>query len=68
MSLLNFNMLQRDFLFQVLFNIPSNLLMHFIGPTRYLSLSMLAWGSITIGMAFVTNGRQLLILRFLLVS
>ncbi|CAF3618302.1 unnamed protein product [Rotaria sp. Silwood1] len=27
---------------------------------------MLAWGSITIGMAFVTNARQLLIVRFLL--
>ncbi|CAF1589990.1 unnamed protein product [Didymodactylos carnosus] len=27
---------------------------------------MLAWGSITVGMAFVTNGRQLLIVRFLI--
>jgi hypothetical protein len=42
--------------------------MRFIGPTRYLAVCMLAWGGITVGMAFVTNGRQLIIVHFLLVS
>ncbi|CAF3508881.1 unnamed protein product [Rotaria sp. Silwood1] len=40
--------------------------MRFIGPTSYLALSLFAWGSITVGMAFVTNGQQLLGIRFLL--
>lgn len=47
---------------------PSNLLLRFIGSTPYLVLSMLAWGSLTVGMTFVTNGYQLLIVRFFLVS
>jgi hypothetical protein len=55
------------FLLQLIFGIPSNLLLRFVGPTRYLSLSTIAWGSITIGMAFVRNTRELLIVRFLLV-
>ncbi len=41
--------------------------MRYFGPTRYLSLSMVAWGSITIGMAFVKNARELLCVRFILV-
>jgi hypothetical protein len=55
------------FFFQLIFDIPSILLLRIIGPTRYLSWSMIAWGSITIGMAFVKNARELLALRFLLV-
>ena len=42
--------------------------MRFLGTTRYLSLSMILWGTIMIGTAFVNNARELLILRFLLVS
>lgn len=42
--------------------------MRFLSPTVYLSLSMIVWGGITVGMAFVTNGLQLLIVRCLLVS
>jgi len=42
--------------------------MHYLGPTRYLSLSMIAWGGITVGMAFVRNAHGLLAVRFLLVS
>jgi hypothetical protein len=54
--------------FQLIFEIPSILVLRFIGPTRYLSLILIIWGGITIGMAFVTNAQQLLIVRFLLVS
>ena len=43
-------------------------LMRRIRPVRYLPLSMLAWGGITVGMAFVTNAQGLLAARFLLVS
>jgi hypothetical protein len=42
--------------------------MRYLGPTLYLSLSMLAWGGITVGMAFVRNARELLAIRVLLVS
>jgi uncharacterized membrane protein len=56
------------FFFQLIFEIPSTLLLRFFGPTRYLSLSLILWGGITVGMAFVTNAQQLLIARFLLVS
>jgi hypothetical protein len=42
--------------------------MRYIGPTRYLSLSMLAWGSITVGMAFIRNAQELLTVQVLFVS
>ncbi|CAF3778538.1 unnamed protein product [Rotaria sp. Silwood1] len=51
---------------QIIFGIPSFLLLRFLGTTRYLSLSMILWGSVMIGMAFVTNARELLVLRFIL--
>jgi hypothetical protein len=56
------------FFFQLIFEIPSTLVLRFFGPTRYLSLILIIWGGITIGMAFVTNAQQLLIARFILVS
>ncbi|CAF2963319.1 unnamed protein product, partial [Rotaria sp. Silwood2] len=40
--------------------------MRYLGATRYLSLSMLAWGSITVGLAFVRNAQELLSVQFLL--
>ncbi|CAF1101377.1 unnamed protein product [Rotaria sordida] len=54
------------FLAYLIFAIPSSILMRYIGATRYLSLSMLAWGSITVGLAFVyydksTNRRNIFI-------
>ncbi|CAF1068887.1 unnamed protein product [Rotaria sordida] len=49
-----------------IFEIPGTLLLRFLGPTRYLSLSLILWGGITVGMAFVKNSQQLLIVRFLL--
>lgn len=42
--------------------------MRYIGPTGYISLSMIAWGSLTIGGVFVKNGRQLIAVQFFLVS
>ena len=57
-----------SFLFQLIFGIPSNLLLRFIGPVRYLSLVTIAWGSLSIGMAFAKTTEQLLIMRFFLVS
>ena len=54
--------------FQFGFAIPSNILMRYIGPTSYLSLSMIVWGSLTVGMAFIKNALHLKVLRFLLVS
>ncbi|CAF1100878.1 unnamed protein product [Rotaria sordida] len=41
------------FLAYLIFAIPSNILMRYLGATRHLSLSMLAWGSITVGLAFI---------------
>lgn len=54
-------------MFQLIFAIPSNIFMRYIGPTGHLSLSMLAWGSLTIGMAFVKTARDLLAVQALLV-
>jgi hypothetical protein len=56
------------FFFKLIFEIPSTLVLRLFGPTRYLSLSLIVWGGITVGMAFVSNAQQLLIARFLLVS
>ncbi|CAF1100666.1 unnamed protein product [Adineta steineri] len=54
------------FLAYLIFEMPNILLMRYLGPARYLPLSMLAWGGITIGMAFVKNAQALLPLRFFL--
>ncbi|CAF1055815.1 unnamed protein product [Adineta steineri] len=56
------------FLAYLIFEIPSNVLMRYLGLTSYLSLSMISCGSIAVGMAFVTNARELMIVRALLVS
>jgi MFS family permease len=53
---------------QLTFAIPSSLILRLLGTTRYLSLSLILWGAITISMAFVTNAAQFITLRFLLVS
>ncbi|CAF3389235.1 unnamed protein product [Rotaria socialis] len=54
------------FIAYLIFAIPSSLILRLLGTTRYLSLSLISWGAITIGMAFVTNARQVIILRFFL--
>jgi small-conductance mechanosensitive channel len=64
-SILNF---QDLFYLQLIFAIPSCLILRLLGATRYLALSLILWGAITIGMAFITNAYELIILRFFLVS
>ncbi|CAF2565556.1 unnamed protein product [Rotaria sp. Silwood2] len=54
------------FIAYLIFAIPSCLILRLLGATRYLSLSLTSWGAITMGMAFVKNARELIILRFLL--
>ncbi|CAF1392168.1 unnamed protein product [Rotaria sordida] len=47
----------------LIFEIPNIAFMRWIGLTYYLSLSLIAWGSISIGLAFVTNARSLMAVR-----
>ncbi|CAF1257283.1 unnamed protein product [Rotaria sordida] len=54
------------FLAYLIFAVPSKILMRYLGATRYLSLSLVVWGSITVGLAFVRNARELLSVQFLL--
>ncbi|CAF4294781.1 unnamed protein product, partial [Rotaria socialis] len=48
------------------FEIPSNIVLRRFGPTIYLSISMISWGSITVGTAFVNNAVVFIFVRFLL--
>ncbi|CAF1210049.1 unnamed protein product, partial [Rotaria sordida] len=50
----------------LIFAIPSVILQRFLRPTSHLSLSLIALGAFTMGMAFVKNIKVLLALRFLL--
>ncbi|CAF4925698.1 unnamed protein product, partial [Rotaria socialis] len=50
----------------LLFEIPSNIVLRRFGPTIYLSISMISWGSITVGTAFVNNAVVFIFVRFLL--
>jgi D-galactonate transporter len=54
------------FIGYVLFEVPSNLLLHKIGARRTFSRIMICWGIVSVGMAFVTNSTTLFVLRFLL--
>lgn len=46
---------QNIFHLEVIFAIPSCLVLRLLGATRYLSLSLILWGAITISMAFIQN-------------
>ena len=50
----------------VLFEVPSNILMHRIGAKVWIARIMISWGLIGAAMAFVTTATQFYILRFLL--
>ena len=54
------------FLGYVLFEVPSNVLLHRIGANIWLARIMLTWGVVVIGMAFVSGATGLYIMRFLL--
>lgn len=54
------------FIGYLLFEIPSNVLLHKVGAKRWFARIMLTWGAITVLMAFTSNTTMFYILRFLL--
>jgi MFS family permease len=54
------------FLGYVLFEVPSNIIMHKVGARLWISRIMITWGLISGAMAFVTTPTSFYILRFLL--
>lgn len=54
------------FLGYVLFEVPSNIVLHRVGANIWLARIMFTWGLVSIGMAFVTGATGLYIMRFLL--
>jgi len=54
------------FLGYVLFEVPSNVLLHRIGANISLARIMFTWGVVVIGLAFVNGATGLYIMRFLL--
>ena len=49
-----------------LFGIPSNLLIERLGPRRWISIIMVVWGFITLGMCLLRNETEFYALRFIL--
>ncbi len=54
------------FLGYVIFEVPSNILMHKVGAKLWIARIMISWGMIGAAMAFVKTPTQFYILRFLL--
>ncbi|MDP4023539.1 MFS transporter [Methylobacterium sp. NEAU 140] len=54
------------FLGYIAFEIPSNMIMHRVGPRIWIARIMVTWGLISCGMAFVQGEISFYILRFLL--
>jgi D-galactonate transporter len=54
------------FLGYVIFEVPSNILMHKVGARLWIARIMISWGLIGAGMAFVQTPTQFYVLRFLL--
>jgi ACS family tartrate transporter-like MFS transporter len=54
------------FLGYILFEVPSNVLMHRVGANIWLARIMFTWGLVSMGMAFVTGATSLYVMRFLL--
>jgi len=54
------------FLGYVLFEVPSNLLLHRVGARRWIARIMITWGLLSTGMAFVHTPWSFYTLRFLL--
>ncbi|CAG9271610.1 Putative tartrate transporter [Paraburkholderia unamae] len=54
------------FIGYMLFEVPSNLLLHRIGARRTFSRIMICWGAVSAGMAFTTTPAMLYTMRFLL--
>lgn len=65
----HFNQLPRNMnnvWYQVIADVPSNLMLKFVGPRRWIAAIMITWGTITAAMAAVKNGSGLLAARFFL--
>ena len=54
------------FLGYVLFEVPSNILLHRVGARMWIARIMITWGLIGAAMAFVQTATQFYVLRFLL--
>jgi len=54
------------FLGYVLFEVPSNIILHRVGANIWLARIMFTWGLVSMGMAFVSGATGLYIMRFLL--
>jgi MFS family permease len=50
----------------VIFQVPSNLILHRLGARRWLGIIMIAWGTVACATAFVWNAESLVTLRLLL--
>ncbi|KAG2198266.1 hypothetical protein INT47_004350 [Mucor saturninus] len=50
----------------VLFEVPSNMILKFIGPSKWIPIVMIAWGTVMAAMAACTNTAGLLAARFFL--
>ncbi|WP_118184382.1 MFS transporter [Paraburkholderia phosphatilytica] len=48
------------------FEIPANLILQRLGARRWLGIIMLAWGTVSAGMAFIANQPQFYVMRVLL--
>ncbi|KAG0310547.1 hypothetical protein BGZ99_000307 [Dissophora globulifera] len=54
------------FIGYILFEIPSNVMLKMVGPRKWIAIVMVAWGTIMMAMAGVTNAAGLLAARFFL--
>ncbi len=54
------------FLGYIAFEIPSNMILHRVGPRRWIARIMVTWGLIACGMAFVRGETSFYVMRFLL--
>ncbi|CAM0138532.1 hypothetical protein VKS41_007148 [Umbelopsis sp. WA50703] len=54
------------FIGYVLFEVPSNLMLKKVGPSKWIPIVMIAWGIVMVCMAAVTSSAGLLIARFFL--
>jgi MFS family permease len=54
------------FIGYLLFEVPSNVMLHRYGAPRWIARIMLTWGIVTVLLAFTTNAPMFYVLRFLL--
>jgi len=54
------------FLGYILFEVPSNIILHRVGANIWLARIMFTWGLVSMGMAFVNGATGLYVMRFLL--